>query len=110
MVEFILALHAATVVRAIRLAIKGGYQMDDTKPKSNKGFASMTPERRREVASKGGKAVKPQNRSFSRDKDLAREAGKKGGKNVKPQNRTFFKNRELARSAGKSGGNPKAET
>jgi general stress protein YciG len=84
--------------------------MDDTKPKSNKGFASMTPERRKELASKGGRAVKAENRSFSRDKNLAREAGKKGGKNVKPQNRTFFKNRELARSAGKSGGNPKAET
>lgn len=84
--------------------------MDDTKPKSNKGFASMTPERRREVASKGGRAVKAENRSFSRDKTLARNAGKKGGKNVKPQNRTFFTNRDLARTAGKSGGSSKADT
>jgi len=82
--------------------------MEEVKKKSNKGFASMTPERRKEIASKGGKAVKAENRSFSRDKALARNAGKKGGKNVKPQNRTFSKNRDLAKSAGQAGGQAKA--
>lgn len=47
--------------------------------KSRRGFASMTPERRREIASKGGKSVKPENRAYSRDKDLASRAGRKGG-------------------------------
>jgi general stress protein YciG len=84
--------------------------MDDTKPKSNKGFASMTPERRKEIASKGGRSVPKEKRSFSRDKSLARAAGKKGGNNVKPQNRTFFKNRDLASAAGRAGGQAKAET
>lgn len=47
--------------------------------KSKKGFASMCPEKQKEIASLGGKAVKSENRSFSRNKDLAREAGRKGG-------------------------------
>ena len=47
--------------------------------KSRRGFASMTPERRREIASKGGKSVKPENRAYSRDKGLASRAGRKGG-------------------------------
>lgn len=46
---------------------------------SKRGFASMTPEKRREIASKGGKAVKPENRSFSTNNRLAIEAGRKGG-------------------------------
>lgn len=49
------------------------------KPKSRRGFASMTPERRREIASRGGFAVKPENRSYSKNRELAAEAGRKGG-------------------------------
>lgn len=41
-----------------------------------KGFASMSPERRKEIASKGGKAS-PSN--FKHDPKRASEAGKKGG-------------------------------
>jgi general stress protein YciG len=47
---------------------------------SRRGFASMTPERRKELAIKGGKSVKPENRAFSKNKDLARAAGKLGGR------------------------------
>lgn len=47
------------------------------KPKSNRGFASMTPERRRELASQGGKAVNPANRAFTLNRDLASAAAKK---------------------------------
>lgn len=47
--------------------------------KSRRGFASMTPERRRELASMGGKAVPAFKRTFS-NKGKASEAGKKGGK------------------------------
>ncbi len=49
--------------------------------KSNRGFASMDEDKQREIASKGGKSVPPEERSFSKDRDLASEAGKKGGEN-----------------------------
>ena len=71
---------------------------------SKRGFAAMTPERRKEIASLGGKSVKKENRSFSRNKKLAVEAGRKGGRNVKPEDRSFSQNRELASKAGAMGG------
>lgn len=46
---------------------------------SNRGFASLSPERRSEIARKGGAAVPSAKRSFSTNSDLAREAGRKGG-------------------------------
>jgi uncharacterized protein len=49
------------------------------KPKSKRGFASMSPERQREIASMGGKSVAAENRAFSKQRDLAYEAGRKGG-------------------------------
>jgi uncharacterized protein len=48
-------------------------------PKSKRGFASISPERLREIARKGGKSVPAENRAFSKPKDLAYEAGRKGG-------------------------------
>lgn len=44
-----------------------------------RGFAAMDPERRREVARKGGASVPAAKRSFSKDRDLAATAGAKGG-------------------------------
>ena len=49
------------------------------KPKSKRGFASWTPERRAEIARLGGKSVPADRRSFSQSKDLAASAGAKGG-------------------------------
>jgi general stress protein YciG len=46
---------------------------------SNRGFASMDPAMQREIASKGGRSVPPEERSFSKDRALAAEAGRKGG-------------------------------
>jgi general stress protein YciG len=46
---------------------------------SKRGFASMDEERQREIASKGGKSVPAEKRSFSQDRELASEAGRKGG-------------------------------
>ena len=46
---------------------------------SKRGFASMSPEKLREMASKGGKAVPAEKRSFSQNHDLASQAGRKGG-------------------------------
>lgn len=49
-------------------------------PKAAKrGFAAMSPERQRAIASKGGKSVAPENRAFSRDAALAARAGQAGG-------------------------------
>lgn len=47
--------------------------------KSKRGFASMSPERRREIASKAAASVPANKRSFSRNADLASSAGAKGG-------------------------------
>lgn len=46
---------------------------------SKRGFGSMDPERRREIARKGGASVDPSKRSFARDPSLASSAGRKGG-------------------------------
>ncbi|HXH75907.1 MAG TPA: KGG domain-containing protein [Bacteriovoracaceae bacterium] len=43
----------------------------------NKGFASMDPEKQKEIASKGGESVPDEKRSFSQDPEL----GRKGGEN-----------------------------
>lgn len=47
--------------------------------KAKRGFAAMTPERRREIARKGGQSVKPENRAFAQNRELASDAGRKGG-------------------------------
>lgn len=49
------------------------------KRKAKRGFAAMTPEKRREIARKGGQSVKPETRAFAQNRDLAAEAGRKGG-------------------------------
>lgn len=72
--------------------------------KSRRGFASMSPEKRREIASKGGKSVSPENRSFSKDRTLAARAGRKGGMAVESDKRAYSKDRELAAEAGRAGG------
>ena len=44
---------------------------------SKRGFASMSVEKRREIASKGGKSVPAEKTSFSQHRGLASEAGRK---------------------------------
>jgi len=46
---------------------------------SNRGFAAMSGEKQREIASKGGQSVPPEKRSFSQNRELAAQAGRKGG-------------------------------
>lgn len=50
-----------------------------TTTKSNRGFASMDPDRRREIARKGGASVPSAKRSFSQSADLAARAARVGG-------------------------------
>lgn len=47
---------------------------------SKRGFAALSPERRRELASLGGRSVPAEKRSFTTNRVLARVAGKRGGK------------------------------
>ena len=49
------------------------------KRKAKRGFAAMSLEKRREIARKGGQSVKPENRAFAQNRELAAEAGRKGG-------------------------------
>jgi general stress protein YciG len=48
--------------------------------------------------------VRPEERSFSKDRELASEAGRKGGHNVPAEERSFSKDYELASEAGRKGG------
>jgi general stress protein YciG len=73
-------------------------------PKKKQGFASLSPERRREIARKGGKSVPAEKRSFSQNAELASSAGAKGGKSVNPRKRSFSQDHALASRAGKAGG------
>ncbi len=53
---------------------------DDAKSaRTRRGFAAMDPERRREIARRGGASVPSEKRSFAQDRDLAATAGRKGG-------------------------------
>jgi general stress protein YciG len=74
-----------------------------------RGFASLTPERRREIASKGGKSVPAEKRSYSMNRELAAAAGKKGGLVCPPEKRTYSVDKELASRAGKIGGSAKRD-
>ena len=53
--------------------------MRTKKRKAKRGFAAMSLEKRREIARKGGQSVKPENRAFAQNRELAAEAGRKGG-------------------------------
>ena len=69
-----------------------------------RGFAGMDPAKRIELARQGGKSVRPENRSFARNRELARVSGAKGGRNVQANKRTFSRDPTLASTAGAKGG------
>lgn len=71
--------------------------MEEGSKKSRRGFASMTPERRREIARMGGKAAHVNGTAHQFTPEEAREAGKKGGKSVSA-------NRDHMATIGKKGG------
>jgi uncharacterized protein len=50
---------------------------------SERGFASMDPQKQQEIASKGGQSQGQENNpgNFANDREKASEAGKKGGQN-----------------------------
>ena len=55
--------HEVVMTRVLKVQQKG-----------KQGFASMSLERRREIASMGGRSIPDANRTFFKERDLAREA------------------------------------
>lgn len=64
------------------------------KPRARRGFAAMSPDRRREIARKGGASVPGEKRSFAKDRDLAASAGRKGGEASRGGGRVALTNLE----------------
>jgi general stress protein YciG len=70
---------------------------------SKRGFASMNPERQKQIASQGGRAAHQKGTAHEFNSDEAREAGRKGGESVS-QNREHMS--RIGRKGGEaSGGN-----
>ena len=53
--------------------------MNNGERKERRGFASMSPEKQREIASKGGRAAHQKGTAHEWSSDEARDAGRKGG-------------------------------
>src|SRR5947209_26847 len=66
---------------------------------SRRGFASMTPEKKREIASKGGRAAHEKGTAHEFTPDEARAAGRKGGESVSRDRRHMS---EIGRRGGES--------
>jgi len=72
---------------------------DPNKSSSLKGFASMDPERQKEIARRGGKAAHESGHAHRFSTAEARAAGQKGGKSVS-QNRAHMA--EIGRKGGEA--------
>ena len=66
------------MARALRLDGSEERTMNETR-KERRGFASMSSEKQREIASKGGRAAHQKGTAHEWSSDEAREAGRKGG-------------------------------
>jgi uncharacterized protein len=62
--------------------------MSEDTPKKKVGFAAMDPEKLREIASKGGKAVHAKGLGYQFDSEAARVAGRKGGRAMHAKRQT----------------------
>ncbi|TWO70774.1 hypothetical protein FN976_14615 [Caenimonas sedimenti] len=71
--------------------------------KSNRGFASMDPQRQREIASEGGRAAHEKGTAHEFTSEEAREAGRKGGQ-ARSQNRRNAMNASSSGSSNSSNG------
>src|SRR5499433_591259 len=59
--------------------VTGGMPVITGERKERRGFASMSPEKQREIASKGGRAAHEKGTAHEWTADEARNAGRKGG-------------------------------
>lgn len=71
---------------------------------AGRGFASMDPERQREIASQGGRAAHEKGTAHEFTPEEAREAGSKGGKAAHERGTAHEFDSEEARAAGRKGG------
>jgi general stress protein YciG len=75
---------------------------------SNRGFASMDPQRQREIASEGGRAAHEKGTAHEFTSEEAREAGRKGGQARSANRRNAMNNSQNGssnQSSGSSEGN-----
>jgi general stress protein YciG len=72
--------------------------------KSRRGFASMDAQKRREIASKGGKVAHERGSAHEFTSEEAREAGRKGGEVAHARGSAHQFTSEEARQAGRKGG------
>jgi general stress protein YciG len=73
--------------------------------KSNRGFASMDPQRQREIASEGGRAAHEKGTAHEFTSEEAREAGRKGGMARSANRRTAMNQGGSSGSSHGSGSN-----
>jgi uncharacterized protein len=71
---------------------------------ANRGFASMDPERQREIASEGGRAAHERGTAHEFTSQEAREAGSKGGQAAHVKGTAHEFDEQEARAAGRKGG------
>ena len=71
--------------------------------KSNRGFASMDPQRQREIASEGGRAAHEKGTAHEFTSEEAREAGRKGGQARSQNRRRAMASSESSGSNGSDG-------
>jgi general stress protein YciG len=79
-------------------------QGKDQSSTSNRGFASMDPDKQREIAAEGGRAAHQSGNAHEFSSEEAREAGSKGGKAAHQSGNAHEFNSEEAREAGSKGG------
>ncbi|RYF35792.1 MAG: general stress protein [Comamonadaceae bacterium] len=77
----------------------------NTGGKSNRGFASMDPQRQREIASEGGRAAHEKGTAHEFTSEEAREAGRKGGQARSANRRAAASGSNSADSGSHSNGN-----
>ena len=71
--------------------------------KSNRGFASMDPQRQREIASEGGRAAHEKGTAHEFTSEEAREAGRKGGMARSANRRNAMGQGSSSHASGSSG-------
>lgn len=74
-----------------------------------RGFASMDPEKQREIARKGGQAAHRKGTAHRFTSEEARSAGQKGGKAAHSRGTAHRFTQEEARIAGRKGGSRQRE-
>ena len=79
-------------------------KQDAGKGRSARGFASMDPQRQREIASQGGRAAHQKGTAHQFNSEEARVAGSKGGQAAHRKGTAHEFNSEEAREAGRKGG------